>query len=330
MGVKPLEHEGGIQWPMVVSLILHALGFGLLLLKLSAGGGPAPEPIPAMENRAADTWAGTTSELPAGEKLYEVSLNELGSGAKEPAAEKAAAAPEAPKEVKPAPKPIEKAAKKPIEKAIEKPIEKAAKTESPPKPKQAKQAPPQKPEGQFENAASSASPAASASAGLGGNDTSGQSFGAVGVPGARDMGRAYNQAIPAACAADPIWTELPLGDVGTIRVVLEIGADGRLVSWKALEENPPKALQNMAKRTYSMLSAGMFTLKPGGLSAGRQTIQVSAQVGTTDKPLPEGGQIELSQHYEGGIGSSSFVQSSGREVKFKVKVLKVEVSEAAL
>lgn len=354
MGNGPLEHEGGIQWPMVLSLFVHALGFGLLLMKLSVGERASFEPLLPSAEKAAETWAGTTADLPAGDKLYEVSLNELASGSNSKSPEIAAPSPAL--QAAPAPPKAAPAPPKPIEKGVDKkeappPKEKKAK-----EPKALKEAPP-KPEDEQsgaedpyedwarassggskkpEPAASSkaqasqgaeAAPAASAAAGLGGKDTTGGSFGAVGVPGARDMGRAYNQAIPAACAADPVWAELPLGEVGTIRVMLEIGADGRLLSWKALDENAPKALQNMAKRSYAMLQSGIFSLKPGGLSAGRQTLQVSALVGMTDKPLPEGGQIELSQHFEKGEGSSSFVQASGREVKFKVKVLKVEVLE---
>lgn len=340
-------NEGGIQWPFVLSVLLHALVFGLLLVRVSGRTGEVPAALePLRTDQPAETWAGTTAELPAGERLYEVSLNELGAGSPAPESAPKAVPAEPPKAAPKEPPPP----KMPEKSAPEK-----TEPQRPAAPAKAKAAPkaPVKPEddddpyGDVASAApEEAKPAASAksaaapvssgtsdaaagagTAGLGGADTSGGHFGAVGVPGARDLGRAFNQAIPAACAADPVWSELPMGAVGTIRVILEIGADGRLLSWKAVEENPPKALQNMAKRTYAMLSGGMFTLRPGGLSAGRQTVQVSAEVGMSDKAPAEGGQIELSQHYENGVGRSSFIQPSRREVSFQVKVLKVEVLE---
>jgi hypothetical protein len=164
--------------------------------------------------------------------------------------------------------------------------------------------------------------------GLGGTGTSGGSFGAVGRAGVRDLGAAFTQAIPAACGADTAWSEIALGDGGTFRIAIDIDENGRPKSFTPLEKNPPKQLRNLAKRTFDLLQFGTFALRPGAVTAGRQTVEVSATVGMSDKPPTSGGLIELSHHFEGGVGRAHFVQSTGREVTFRVRVIRIEVTAA--
>jgi hypothetical protein len=164
--------------------------------------------------------------------------------------------------------------------------------------------------------------------GLGGTGTSGGSFGAVGRAGVRDLGAAFTQAIPAACGADTTWSEIELGDGGTSRIAINIDENGRPKSFTPLEKNPPKQLRNLAKRTFDLLQSGTFSLRPGAVTAGRQTVEVSASVTMSDKPATSGGLIELGHKFENGVGRAHFVQSTGREVRFQVRVIRIEVTAA--
>jgi hypothetical protein len=167
------------------------------------------------------------------------------------------------------------------------------------------------------------------SAGLGGNDTKGGSFGAVGRAGVRDLTRAFAQAIPAACGSDPVWSALPLGDGGTFRLVVDIDESGKLSGWKPVEQGAPKQLLSLGRRTFAMLQSGTFALRGGTVSAGRQTIEVRATVGNSDKAAPAGGEIYLAHGVQAdGTWWASFIQPGGREVKFIVRVVRIEVSSA--
>lgn len=333
----------------------------------------------------AQTWAGTTAELPSGETLYDVQLTGQGAVPEPPAPPGALPAPPAepvpPPPAPPAP-PAETSPKEPPPSPPPtEPARPAPKPESPPKPEAARPKPaPAEKDDPYEDvslppkpapkpakeppAAKPAAPKASAVAantnanpkqnpkpafpggedapeppenpdpnqlpksGLGGAGTSGGSFGAAGRAGVRDLGAAFTQAIPAACGADMTWSEIDLGDGGTVRIALDIDENGRVKSFSPLEKNPPKQLQNLAKRTFGLLQSGTFALRPGAVTAGRQTVEVSATVGMTDKPATSGGLIELSHAFENGVGRAHFVQTTGREVRFKVRVIRIEVTAA--
>jgi hypothetical protein len=111
--------------------------------------------------------------------------------------------------------------------------------------------------------------------------------------------------------------------VGSIKVVIDIGETGRITGWKSFEEHPPKALMSLARRTVAMLQAGTFALKPGAVTGGRQTLQVSAVA--SDEAPPEGKTISLAHDWNGTVGKAAFTQATGRHVKVTVRVIRVEV-----
>jgi hypothetical protein len=345
----------------------------------------------------AQTWAGTTAELPSGETLYDVQLTGSQGAIPEPPAPPGTlpAPPAAPEPAPPPPAPETTPKAPPPSPTPEEPARPAPKPESPAKPEAPRPKPPEddddpyadlslpkkpppkpvkeplaaKPPRDPEDPSSepeepppakkpkapakpvapkapavAANPAKPGSpggeepadpsedpapkSGLGGTGTSGGSFGAVGRAGVRDLGAAFTQAIPAACGADTTWSEIGLGDAGTFRIAIDIDENGRPKSFTPLEKNPPKQLRNLAKRTFDLLQSGTFALRAGAVTAGRQTVEVSASVAMTDKPATTGGLIELGHRFENGIGRAHFVQSTGREVRLQVRVIRVEVTAA--
>lgn len=395
--------KGSMSLSLVASVIAH----GALLLAvavpsvrdrlMSPLGSDEPKPPQA------ETWAGTTAELPSGETLYDVqltgappaqpgSLSPPATPAEPPATPPAPPAPpeptppppaetspkappppprseepERPKpkpaspqksaptgeeepskapakppkeeddpyadlsaEPKPAPKPPKEpvAAKpKPDNEEPDQPSPKPSANPKTPKPPAVAGTPkPASPGGADTAEPSTENPAKTP--GMGGTGSPGGSFGAVGRAGVRDLGSAFTKAIPAAGNGDPTWSSLPLGDGGSIRVVLDIDENGRIAGWTPVEKSPPKHLKSLAANTVFMLKSGVFALRSGGVTAGRQTVEVSATVGMSDKPVTSGGLIELSHAFENGVGKASFVQATGREVTFRVRVIRIEVTAA--
>ena len=367
--------RGSMSLSFVASLVAH----GALLLAVA---------VPSVRDRLiqpdpgesaplqAQTWAGTTAELPSGETLYDVQLTgSQGVGTvPEPPAPPQAPAPPPADPAEPAPPPPAKTSPKttpptpPPSPKPDEPARPAPKPESPSKP-EPKAAPPKpaedddpyadvslpkekpaKPAKEPVAAKPAKSPAVAANpkpapasgadateppasdpaktSGLGGTGTSGGSFGAVGRAGVRDLGAAFTQAIPAASGADATWSEIALGDGGTIRIALDIDENGRLKTFTVLEKDPPKQLRNLAKRTFDVLQFGTFALRSGAVTAGRQTVEVSASVRMSDKPATSGGLIELSHAFQDGVGRAHFVQSTGREVRLRVRVIRIEVTGA--
>ncbi|MEZ4314578.1 MAG: hypothetical protein R3F14_41720 [Polyangiaceae bacterium] len=152
------------------------------------------------------------------------------------------------------------------------------------------------------------------------------SFGSAGAASVRDLGKAFTRAIPPACAKDPVWASLAPGKAGTLRAVLTVDAEGHLASAEPVGENPPKHLVNVLRRTLPMLKAGTFAVKNGAVTAGTQTLELTAVV--SDEPADDSGaQDNLSFTYEGGSGKASFTQTGGRKVDISVKLVSVKTAD---
>lgn len=161
------------------------------------------------------------------------------------------------------------------------------------------------------------------SAGLGGKSAGG-AYGVVGIPGVRDLGLAFTQRIPPACDSDAIWGSVPLGDAGSILVAIAVNEGGRITDLEILDKSPPKALENVARRTVAMLQSGTYALRPGAVSAGRQIVRISANVKAEQPEDVKGGQMQLTHDsYSGGVGRSHFIRN-GRRVDLTVRMLRVE------
>ncbi|WP_437328452.1 hypothetical protein [Sorangium sp. So ce381] len=175
--------------------------------------------------------------------------------------------------------------------------------------------------------ARSAAPRTSAGAGEDGEGD----FGAAGVSAVRNLGRAFTRAIPPACQADPIWATLPPGSAGKARFVIDIDDAGHIATWRPEPggEEPARHLSNLAKRTIALLGAGTFAVARGAVTAGKQTLEVSAVVRVGEGAGETGAPADLAWRFEGGRGKASFVQPGGRLVEVVVQVVRTEVARGA-
>ena len=97
-------------------------------------------------------------------------------------------------------------------------------------------------------------------------------FGAEGDRSAVDLATSFTRAFPQTASADPIWASVPLGETGSVDVVLEIDDAGNLVS-SEVRGAGSAALRRASERTIALLRHRLFTAH-----ARRTTLLVSASV----------------------------------------------------
>lgn len=349
--MREIAAKRGVMFrALAASLVTHAAL--LLVARLPALRESFAEQVdPGASEPQVAAWAGTTPELPGGGDLYDISL--VGAPQAAAAAEPAApAAPTEPAVAVPAPaapqaaapeintpppqiaKPDRRATSKPEPPAVPDPL---GEPSSPKKPASSRVPSTSAVAGRAEPPATSGASGASGadsddapstagsapSAGLGGNSAGG-AYGVVGIPGVRDLGLAFTQRIPPACDSDAIWGSVPLGDAGSILVAIAVNEGGRITDLEILDKSPPKALENVARRTVAMLQSGTYALRPGAVSAGRQIVRISANVKAEQPEDVKGGQMQLTyDSYSGGVGRSHFIRN-GRRVDLTVRMLRIE------
>ena len=142
----------------------------------------------------------------------------------------------------------------------------------------------------------------------------------------RDLGRAFTRAIPAACSADPVWAGLSSGDKLTLTALVRVDADGHVTKAEATSKDPPKALLNLLRRTVPMLQGGTFAVSGGTVTAGTETLELTAVVSDEPGDSEKGARDNLAFSYAGGRGKASFTQTGGRRVDITVHVSHVEAT----
>ncbi|MGK3991222.1 hypothetical protein WME99_49695 [Sorangium sp. So ce136] len=310
---------------LLVSGLVHLGAWGSA--GLSQREAAAPPAAPAEEREPIDLWTGTTAALPGSGGSSRPSDDRAGpeSAAAAPAppahAPADAARPRAP-EV-----PGAEAGREPAPPATAAPRREAAprapRTSAAPRP--AARAEPEASE-QPGDRARTAAARTSAGAGEGGEGD----FGAAGVSAVRSLGRAFTRAIPPACQADPSWATLPLGSAGKARFVIDIDDAGHIASWRPEAEEPlARHLGNLAKRTIALLGSGTFAVARGAVTAGKQTLEVSAVIRAGAEDGETGAPADLAWRFEGGRGKASFAQPGGRLVEIVVQVVRTEVARGA-
>jgi hypothetical protein len=100
--------------------------------------------------------------------------------------------------------------------------------------------------------------------------------------GVRDLGKAFTRAIPYATNADPIWEELPLGTVGTLKLRITL-TDGRITK-SEVHGSAPLALEHLRKRTIALLEAGRFALPMTETQGGTQELEISVRLRRVTAP----------------------------------------------
>lgn len=153
----------------------------------------------------------------------------------------------------------------------------------------------------------------------------GGQFGAEGLPsGVRRLAIAFTRAVPAATSRDPIWSSLPVGNAGSVRVEVRVNDEGRIVHTETLGPTPaPEHLARLLQRTVLLLQRGRFAVS--GVSAGDlEVFRIDVKV-SMKEPADgfEAGQV-VRLGFEppdaNGRGTAFFTLGSGRHVEAAVRV----------
>ncbi len=152
-------------------------------------------------------------------------------------------------------------------------------------------------------------------------------FGAAGQGTIRNLGVAFTRAIPIAISGDPAWATTLIGSAGGFDLTVTIDDAGKIVSAVPRPLSIAPHLQHLIDRTLTFLRAGRFSLSQAGVSAGIQTLRISALVsdvaGGVDPGESSAGPFALGFEppSDGRPGKAYFTLRSGRHVEVLVTVL---------
>jgi hypothetical protein len=293
---------------LVLSLVLHVAGaaaVGLLIHHAQA------QPRSASELGA--SFAGETFDI---DEVITSSPKRVATPGGEPAPAAAPPPPEttsaplvAPPPPEPGPRP------KPARPAEPAPAATPSAAATPPSPSAA---------GSATGAEGAASTESVASAAAGAAGPLGQS----GVAGpTADFAKAFAKAVTAATHRDPLWDQLPLGGVGSARVVITVDDEGHLKSSELDERDKvPDPIQRLIERTMLFLQKGRFALSGRELGAGSQTLEIEVSLSSVEPEEDyDDPRHTVSLGFEpprpGKPGRAYFVHAAGRRFDAKISVL---------
>jgi hypothetical protein len=133
----------------------------------------------------------------------------------------------------------------------------------------------------------------------------------------RSLARAFARALPVANTGDPVWDRLPVGDAGSIVVVLSIDEEGKMLDFEQRDRpHAPPYLVRSVERALMLLRSGRFAIATG---SGRQAFRLDVTL--SDRPAESG---PLALGYEpprtGKSGRAYFQLPSGRFVDVAVSL----------
>jgi len=145
------------------------------------------------------------------------------------------------------------------------------------------------------------------------------SYGAAGLePGVRNLAKAFTRAIPASSDRDPIWSSLPLGPAGSLKVSIAIDGDGRIDSVEVLGKVRPSHLVRLVDKTVLLLRGGQFALSREGTSAKTEILELEASISmasSSDDPMEKGNRPPTPGH-----PGRAFFRQSGRTIEVRVSL----------
>ncbi len=148
------------------------------------------------------------------------------------------------------------------------------------------------------------------------------------APGVRRVGYAFSQNIPLATKGDAAWRELPVGLVGTVRIVIPIGEANSLGEVEVLpprkgEPPTPPALKRLVERTLILMRRGQLALS-GSNDPGKELLIIEVRL--RDEAREEdakGHAMDLGfvGATPGKPGSATFRYDTGRVFEAKVTTM---------
>jgi hypothetical protein len=125
------------------------------------------------------------------------------------------------------------------------------------------------------------------------------------------------RAIAPACHTDPIWANVPLGDVGKLEVEVHVDDTGHITRAEPRGEKRPQALVQVLRRTIPQIDSGTFAVRKGQVSEGTEILELRATV--TEVPDAKDNLLHDPEYKK-----AEFTQPTGRHVEVTVKVLRIE------
>jgi hypothetical protein len=303
VGSGPVSHssvtmlvKAHLSPALVLSLVLHVVVAGIVI-NAGARRGPLVDPT-----RGA-AWQGETFDI---DELMKEPANSKSGPASTPA-------PTTPATPAPTSEPEPKAKEPP-------PSETEARA---PKPK------PERPKKPEQPANAETPPASSARAGAATSESGSPRAGSTGeAPGVANLAKAFARALTAATHRDAIWDELPLGEVGSVKVVITLADDGT-VEESILKERDevPAALVRAVDKTFLLLKTGRFALSTSDAKQGAETFRIDFVLsqGTPDEDA-EDPHHTLNMGFDPPLpekaGRSYFDHASGRHFDAKITLLR--------
>ena len=180
------------------------------------------------------------------------------------------------------------------------------------------------------SASASAAPGSSSEAAPGASGgtgkTGGQSGSAPDAPA--NLAKAFTKAVTAATSRDPLWDELPTGEVGVVEVVITVDDEGHITaSSQRDEKHVPSPLDRLVRRTLALLRTGRFALSQSDARAGSETLRIAVTLSSGE---PEEDYDDPRHTVSLGFdppssakaGRAYFVHASGRHFDAKVSIVK--------
>lgn len=148
------------------------------------------------------------------------------------------------------------------------------------------------------------------------------------APGVANLAKAFARALTAATHRDSIWDELPLGDVGSVKVVITLADDGSIEeSILKDRDEAPAHLVRAVDKTFLMLKTGRFALSTSDAKEGSETFRIDFVLsqGKADEDA-EDPHHTLNLGFEPPSpeksGRSYFDHASGRHFDAKITLLR--------
>ncbi len=136
----------------------------------------------------------------------------------------------------------------------------------------------------------------------------------------RDLAKAFTRAVPYATNADPLWSRLPLGEVGRVDIQLNL-RQGRILprSSKLARLDPNSPLGRLEQRTRALIRSGQFALPHSADDSGTQTLRVRVRL--SQQQPQDALSVGFNAPTPDSPGLAWFVLESGRRFEAEIRLI---------